>query len=281
MTRRRWEPYEIAFVRDVAGRAIVPDLARVLRRSESSVHQLRGRLGLMRRRRTFGPAFDAFVRAKHALGWSDTETSVAWGCERHTVCDRRKRLGIGHNAYSDHRRQRVRERTREQLRAAGLPTLAAVRVRAFGDYAAAAGWPRDLRPRHVQILDALWRIGPMTRRQLADAVGMPWKGSRRSLTSNDIEGSYLAHLQARGMVTRLIKAVRGPGRGKRHGNTDLYLLTPAAVLIRAGRKEHEHGEQQRQGRRFDPQAGSAGPARGRDAGVDGRHVGGCAKRPAA
>jgi hypothetical protein len=125
---------------------------------------------------------------------------------------------------------RTRERTKQQLAKAGLKSLAEVRIKRFREYAAASGWPSDLRPRHVQILDALYVHGPHTRRQLCERLGMPWKGSRKSLVSNDPEGSYLAHLQARGLVLRTTKRVPltdgvKAKNGKRSGkNVYLYLL---------------------------------------------------------
>jgi hypothetical protein len=61
----------------------------------------------------------------------------------------------------------------------------------------------------------------MTRPQIAEAVGMPWKGSRASLRSNDPEGSYLAHLIARGLVVDLGRLVKEGGQGR---NRHLYSL---------------------------------------------------------
>jgi len=133
--------------------------------------------------------------------------------ERHTVGNWRKRLGLPANTLSVHRRELIREKSAEQLRAAGLTTLAELRAPTFRQRALASGGPADLRPRAVQMLNALWDRGPMTRRELADVLGMPWKGSRKSLVSNDPEGSYLAHLTRRGLVVNLGRVVRGTGSG--------------------------------------------------------------------
>ena len=85
------------------------------------------------------------------------------------------------------------------------------------------GLPSDLRPRAVAILNALYDRGPMTRRELADVIGMPWKGSRKSLASNDPEGSYLAHLAARGLVRAVKRGNRVTGRGRGH-STNVYMI---------------------------------------------------------
>ena len=105
--------------------------------------------------------------------------------------------------------------------AAGLPNLAALRAAVFRDRARASGWPEDLRPRAVQILNALWDRGPMTRTEIALAIGLRinYGGPheiRKILKSNDAEGSYLAHLLARGLLVDLgrVGTVVGQGRGR-------------------------------------------------------------------
>lgn len=84
---------------------------------------------------------------------------------------------------------------------------------AFRRYAASSGWPEDLAPREVHILEVLSASDPMTRPEIARAIGMPWIGSRRSLKGNTPGGSYLASLMRRGLVASLGRVVRGQGRG--------------------------------------------------------------------
>jgi hypothetical protein len=219
--RRFWTEEERQYVRDHPADS-ARTIAAVLNRSVQSIRCARNWIGCPTRKKVvYGPELDRFVVEKHGLGWSDAEIAVAWGCERHLVGERRKRLSLPSNALSDHFRERVRMKTREQLDRMGLPTLAALRCHVFRQRARAAGWPEDLRPRAVQILNLLWENGPMTRRQIADATGMPWKGSRKSLVSNDPEGSYLAHLLNRGPVITLGRIVKGIGRGH---STQLYSL---------------------------------------------------------
>lgn len=229
---RRFTDAEKQFVIDSNGTLTADQIATHLGRSRSSIHQVRDRLGLCDRQRD-GRPLQEFIREKHPLGWSDAEVAAAWNAanptesvSREWVTEvRRDKCGLPHNAYSTHRRQKVAEKTREQLAAAGVNSLAEVRRLAFDQFATRHGWPADLRPRAVQILDLLYQKGPHTREQIAEAIKMPWKGSRKSLCSNDPEGSYLAHLIARGLVVASKRAhkVHGQGSGK---SCDVYAIAP-------------------------------------------------------
>jgi hypothetical protein len=227
---RRWSDAEKQFAIEQRGKLTIDQIAEQLGRSRSAIYQLWDRLNLCERQQDSRP-LQAFIREKHPLGWSDAEMAAAWSAEhpeytvgREWVMElRRDKLGLPHNAYSQHRRRRVAEKTKEQLAKAGLPSIGHLRARAFQQFAARHGWPADLRPRAVQILDLLYQRGPHTRRQIFDAIGMPWKGSRKSLVSNDPEGSYLAHLAARGLIVVSQRAVRGKGRGK---SVNVYAIAP-------------------------------------------------------
>jgi transposase-like protein len=220
--RRFWTTEELDFVRANYRQLTAKQIGAQLGRSVSSVYQGAEKLGLVIAR----PPLDrearlASLRQLHAQGYSDSEIAREWGISRKVAEDWRKRAGLPSNALSEHRRARVREKTREQLARAGLPSLAHVRLAAFKKFARKHGWPEDLRPRAVMMLNAMWQRGPMTRRELADAIGMPWKGSRKSLVSNDPEGSYLAHLMKRGLVVSLGRCKQNGGQGK---NTHVYTL---------------------------------------------------------
>jgi len=204
----------------IAHTGLVRELAAELGYSMSMVYRRRQTLGLTKRRpKIYGEPLEKFIREKHSLGWTDIEIATAygelhdWRVERHTIGDYRKRMKLPSNATSEHRRQQVAERTKQQLEEAGLMSLAELRVEAFRKFARSQGWPGDLRPRAVQMLNALYDFGAMTRRELAKEIGMPWKGSRKSLVSNDPEGSYLAHLMKRGFVISSRRSVTGKGRG--------------------------------------------------------------------
>jgi len=220
MSGRLWTADEIASLRAHAGDPCVR-VAQALSRSLKSICSMREICGITRRHAVMGKPIDAFIRAKHALGWSDAEIASAWHCARETVGIHRRGMGLPHNAISHHRRQLVREKTIAQCQDWGVKNLGELRREAYRRQAVRAGWPADLRFRSVQILNALWDGGPMTRQQLAAKIGMPWKGSRPSLASNDPQGSYLAHLIARGLVVCLSRACKRTGQGK---SVSLYSL---------------------------------------------------------
>jgi hypothetical protein len=202
------------------------------RRLKVSIQQVRAaarRLGIARRIPRIDYAdLDRFIRRHWPLGWSDREIADAYTArrritERHTVGDRRRAMALASNALSEHRRRKIAETTRQQLQREKLPTLAALRANRFREYARERGWPENLPPRGVQILDALYERGPMTRRQIAAAVGMPWKGGNTFnwTPPKYTRGSYLADLAARGLVVRMRRAAPG-GRGGQ--KVDLYAI---------------------------------------------------------
>jgi hypothetical protein len=167
------------------------------------------------------PLFRALLKKRNAAGWTDSDIARATGVDRHYVSIVRGAMGLPCNKFSDRRRKQVAKKTRQQCADAGVSSLAEIRAMAFRNYAKRHGWPEDVRWRAVQILNALWTHGPMTRREIADRVGMPWKGSRKSLVSSHPGGSYLAYLMARGLVVVIKRAVRRRGVGR---SVDLYSL---------------------------------------------------------
>ncbi len=192
--------------------------------SVGGVRQMATTLGVARTLTRIDGAFLEKLRISHAAGWSDEEIADQLHVERHTVARHRVRLGLPINGvHTAHFADRVRAKTAEQLRQAGLPSIGHLRKESFRQRAIAAGWPEDLRPRAVQMLNAMWDRGPMTRRELAEAIGMRWKGSSASLVSNDPEGTYLASLIKRGLVVNLGRKCCGKGRGH---SSFVYSLSP-------------------------------------------------------
>ena len=230
MNGQPWTPAECEYVR-VCRAAKVPAsiIAKYLPgRTAKGVFQRARTMGLSVPQRFRATDMVQFIRDRNAQGWSDSEIAAARGVDRHAVTHVRKELGLPWNRFSDHVRRKAAAKTAEQCRAAGLASLAAVRAKAFRDYARAQGWPDDLRPRAVQILNAIWDRGPMTRRELARAIGMPDvydrpHGEASVLASNDAEGSYLANLIARGLLVAMKRAGRVTGRGKGR-SVDVYTL---------------------------------------------------------
>lgn len=228
MPRHFWTAEERAFLREVYGRTTAAVIAWAVDHSVSSVEQQAKILGLTRPR--MAPEVRERIRQLHGRGLTDAAIARELGMDRRAVTTvRAKRLGLPASAAGilEARRQGVRT----QRKTLGIRSAGQLRGLSFRRYAVEQGWPEDLRPRAVQILNVLAARGvPMTRPELAEAIGMPWKGSRKSLTSNDPEGSYLAHLAARGLVQVLPRAVTvsGQGRGR---SLNLYYLGPVALTI--------------------------------------------------
>lgn len=230
MSGRPWTSRERAFALANKGRLTAAQICRKIGRTARAVSLMFVAAGVTNRNVNRGWEFEDFIRAKHAIGWSDAEMAAEWSRKRPGEAIKRKwlnhhrrRLGLPSNAYSQHRRERVARKTRQQIKVAGCKSLADVRAKAYREFSARNGWPKDCSPRQVQILNLLYERGPRDRPAIAKAIGLAWLGSRRSMKSNHPEGSYLANLIARGLVVQLPKLVKGRGKGySRH----LYAIAP-------------------------------------------------------
>lgn len=165
----------------------------------------------------------ALVVCRHGEGWLDGEIAAEWTgahpdrpIARRTVCDVRRGLGLPSNRDNARHRQQVRERTAQQLQAAGARSLADLRSRAYAEFADDRGWPAYLRVRHVQVLELLYESGPQTREQISVAIGYRIeRGQRYWLSSKYGHGSYLSDLLAIGLVQRSRRReAKLGGRGK-------------------------------------------------------------------
>ncbi len=224
--RRRefWSGADLALLRKQYGRVPTRQLARALGRPAGAVHQKASKEGLcFQHRALIGAHALARIRELNALGWPDVDIARDIGCERHTASRHRKAMGLPSHEKGEVFRGRVREAARRQCERAGVASLGQLRVKVHRERARAAGWPEDLRPRHVQILELLAARGPMTRPEIAAALGMPWRGTRNSLKSNDPEGTYLAHLVRRRLVACVTRGRQVVGRGRGH-SLNTYLV---------------------------------------------------------
>ena len=232
--RRRFTAEDIEIVRRDYGRLPASQIARGLGRQVWSVYNLAERLGLTRGglNHKRSPAGEATLRQRHAEGWSDAEIAPEIGMTRRSAQAWRRALELASNAFSEHRRGKVREKTQEQLRKAGLPSIGHLRVEAFKRRAREAGWPEDLKPRQVEILNLLWDNGPMTREALGQAMGLkkkprttphcrPWFAMHCNTTGHKCDTSYTGDLLRRGMIVTLGRVVKGRGQG---GNVCMYSL---------------------------------------------------------
>jgi hypothetical protein len=221
---RQWKEFDLQFVRDNTPAMTAPQIAKALGVRTHQVYSARNRLGLTTSHASFGAEFDSFLRSKHAEGWSDAEIAQAWKCDRHAVGFRRRRLGLAENTLSARRIARVRQKTAAQLAAAGMTSMAELRIKAYRDRARALGWPEDLSMRAVQILETLYQNGPMTRRQIGEKLGLP---ENYQWLDNQTGTSYLGSLMRRGLVVSLGRVVQNGGQSK---NTYLY-STPLFLAV--------------------------------------------------
>ncbi|MGD0040328.1 MAG: hypothetical protein ABSE84_07935 [Isosphaeraceae bacterium] len=263
MSGRKWTPAEDRKLRKQYRTTATIVLARRLGRTLRSTYQRALVLGVSTRWHKVTAAEIRTIRRMAKAGYCNRCIGRATGHERHCIARWRNRLDLpklpgGSVDSCQTCKAAVRAKTAEQLKKAGLPSLAYLRIETHRRFARQSGWPEDLRLRAVQILNALWEHGPMTRRQIAAAVGMPWKGTRKSLHSNDPEGSYLAHLIRRGLVVVMQRANVVRGQGKGH-STNIYALPVWLSPDRREDTEDDNGKP-KSGRRRGPGVPGA-PAR--------------------
>lgn len=243
-----WNPADDATLRELYPTHTAAELARKLGQKVKAVQNRAVALGL----RKFGDRDGLLprVRELHGRGLTDTDIANELGaalsyttCPRREVTRLRDRLQLSPNAEAvlDARRRGVKT----QAAVLGIRPGGDLRKLAFRRFAAQNGWPDDLPPRCVQILNVLAEHGPRTKAQLAEALGLPWRGlkNRDLLVSRSEGGSYVTTLLRRGLALHLpgagLRPSRGEGRGRLPGR---YMLSPAAVQWR----ERWLAEQQQQ-----------------------------------
>jgi hypothetical protein len=210
-----------------------------------AIYRLAAKLGL-RKCAHWSPEEMARVGAAVAQGGTDAAVAVRLNLTREQVTHIRNRLKLPRNDADVLEARRGAVRT--QYAALGVKNGGELRALAYRNFARANGWPEDLPPRAVQILNVLAGRGPTTRRQLAEAIGMPTdqvgrngypmylKASAHSSTMRG-HGSYTSLLLALNLITELRRA-GGPGSGKQGARLpSLYSLTPEAI---AHHQEHCH-----------------------------------------
>lgn len=168
--RHVWTDEETAFLRRHYRKDPAWIIGERLGLTEKQVYRKAQRIGLNVSQRIKRPGFVEYFKRKHAEGWTDSEIARAKRVDRHAVTAIRKRLNLPWNGLSQWRRDQVRQKTKEQLKKAGLSSLGALRAQVYRQRARQTGWPEDLRFRAVQILNLLWDRGPQTRKQIAAAA---------------------------------------------------------------------------------------------------------------
>lgn len=224
--RRPWTEAEQAKLERWYHSKPASEIAKLLRRTKTSVYQQARKIGLHEERDTERiNRVCELIKKYNPQGWLDSEIAKVARVERRTIAEWRLKLQLPSNKGNDRHRRKVAEQTRKQVKAIGLKNLAEVRSLAFRQFAEKHGWPAHLSPRAVQIVEHLYKIGPMTKRQIAAVVGMPFRGSKKTLCSSTPGGSYLAELQRAELVIRLPRAVDHGGRGRQ---VSLYMMVPGA-----------------------------------------------------
>jgi hypothetical protein len=234
MSRTPWTAIDLALLRQHYGRMPAGDLAEGLERSLVSVYQRARIEGLGQRLRPWTDAETETLRQRNREGWTDTEIAGELKRDRHRISARRKAMGLPSHEKGERWRQAISAGVKRQCERLGLSAPTELRTRAFRLFALANGWPEDLRPREVQILNVLAARGvPMTRLELAAAIGMRTDREDRPghlaiMSGNGPGGTYTASLLRRGLIAKLKRAASGFGYG---ANRDLYFLAPAALAI--------------------------------------------------
>lgn len=217
-----WTSKDDAFLKRSYKRKPIAEVAARLFRSISSVYQRANKLALNERRDK-----DEISKRKEKIksligqGLSDSEVASVVKMDRRALTEMRNRMGVSANGRSERYRKRVAEKTKKQCEEAGVKNLAEIRAKRFSEFVQSVGWP-GVSVRSAQIAEALYQRGPMTRKQICEAIGMPWRGSRKSLATSRVPGgSYMAELQRAGLVVRLESAITHRGKGN---HEDLYMI---------------------------------------------------------
>lgn len=140
-----------------------------------------------------------------------------------------KRMGIRADG-AKRRAEANREARRKQLETLGLEPgrTGSIRTLAFRKHARERGWPEDLGPREVQIIELLCDHGPQTLRQLVVRMGLR-RDRKYPLCGGTPGRSYPSELERRGLAYRVMRVIKDPNTGNL---VDLYFPTMAALEIR-------------------------------------------------
>lgn len=219
----KFTPKEDQIIADLWGKSQAQAIADQLGRDRKSVYARAFRLGVVQKR---DPAVmehrKKMIFKLHSKGYSSQEIADSIGLNGRSVRERLVRMGLVSNGRNERYRKRVAAKTKKQCKEAGVKNLAQLKANEIKKLALSLGWPEHLSIRSIQILEAFYKHGPMTRRTLAEAIGMKWKGSRKTFNTNRVHGhSYLAALVHEGLVVRLKKAITHKGKGN---HEDVYML---------------------------------------------------------
>lgn len=205
------------------GKILASAIAKKLGRNVRSIYNHAYRLGVgVKHDKKAIAKRKAKMVALHAKGYSGQEIADGVGLTRRTVQQHLTRMGLSANGRNERYRKRVAKRTKQQCRDAGVKNLAEVKALEVRKLASALGWPDHLSLRALQIVELLYVRGPMTRKQIAAAIGMRWMGSRKTFSNSRVPGgSYMAELLQAGLLVRLQSAITHKGKGN---HEDVYMV---------------------------------------------------------
>jgi len=202
--RTKWTMEAMDLVRQHYGKMPTPALAQLCGKSVSSTYQAAQRLGI-RLVSWFPPSVRDAVRRLHAEGLPDRLIAAKLGMKRDSVKEmRRLRLKLPCNPDIEGKRQAVRT----QWARLGIKSAGELRARVLKNRVVQSGWPEDLQWREAQVMNVLAERGPLTRLELAKAIGMRTDrcdrpGHLALLTGNRRGGTLTASLMQRGLVVPL------------------------------------------------------------------------------
>jgi hypothetical protein len=231
-----WTKDEKATVRTRYGNEDAIHIARDLGRTRGQIHRMAAKLGLHRWPRLPKRQI-AHVKKLYGRGLPDTTIAKELGLTYWRVKHIRKTY-VGRPPHPDPTsRQRSIANQRKTL---GVKSAGELRAWAYRRYAVENGWPEDLRPREVQVLNVLAARGvPLSLVEIVEAIGMRTDkrnsvhGGPSLLTGNGPGGTYTASLARRGLVLELRNSGvsrRASGKGSSR-KSSLYTLGPSALAI--------------------------------------------------
>lgn len=263
MISNRWTTADDAVLRELyPGSYPLADLAAKLGRSVPALFNRAQKLGLHGTRKfkhpaTWPVAIAERVKALHADGLTDPQIAARMadvfrpGEEgRLQARNLRKRLGLPMNVEGVNEARRRGVRT--QYAKLGISCGGELRSLGYRQFAARQGWPDDLPPRCVQILNLLCEHGPMTARDLAGRMGLDVSGrtcaqmlkcSSHSKLSRG-HGTYTGVLLTRGLIATQRRYTSGRGRGY-NALPNIYFVTAETIALREAHLERIKREIQR------------------------------------